>query len=240
MDLHFATERVASLKDAALRYLVIVAGILTALALNQWIESRAHARQGVQALAEIDAELRRNRKLLGSVLAQQSAQLERLAKAEALLGADSFATPGLDRRVGELVRGNLLDDIGNINLAALQRSAWDTAVASQSLRHLPRGRAETMARVYAAMQEITTTARLLTVSDRSFATLIAIDTYQRGESTDALRFARALREHRLTLSAVNSGYQALAEALAQALGDAAKPDAPMSAASAASAASTVR
>lgn len=234
MDLHFATERVASLKDAALRYLVIVAGILTALALNQWIESRAHARQGAVALTEIEAELKRNQTLLGKVLAAQAAKLERLTKAEALLGADSFAKPGLDRRVGEMMQGNLLDEVGDINLAALQRSAWDTAVASQSLQHLPRGRAEVLARVYAAMQEISTTARELTVSDRNFGALIAIDTFSRGESTDALRFARALREHRLTLAAVHSGYTALALALAEALGEAAPtvlPAAPASAAS---------
>jgi hypothetical protein len=242
MDLHFATEKVASFKDAALRYLVIVAGILTALALNQWIESRAQARQGAVALAEIEAELQRNQTLLGKVLAQQAAQLERLTQAEALLGADSFATPGLDRRARELVQGDLLSEVGNINLAALQRSAWDTAVASQSLQYLPRGRAEAMARVYAAMLEISTMARQFTASSSNFASLLVIDAFNRGESTDALRFARALREHRLTLAGAHSGYQALAEALAQALGDVAATDAPAptAAASAASAASTAR
>jgi hypothetical protein len=236
MDLHFATERVASLKDAALRYLVIVAGILTALALNQWIESRAHARQGAVALAEIEDELKRNQTLLGKVLARQAAQLQLLEQAEAKLGADSFATPGLERRARELVQSGSGSDIGNINLAAFQRSAWDTAVASQSLQYLPRARTEAAARVYAAMQEISTTARQLVVSDRSFNSLIVVDTFVRGESTDALRFARALREHRLTLAAVHSGYQALA----QALGEAGALDAPAAAASAASADSTLR
>jgi hypothetical protein len=69
-----------------------------------------------------------------------------------------FATPGLDRRVGEPMRGKLLDEIGTINLAALQRSARDTAAASPSLRYLPCGRSQTIARVCAAMPKISTTA----------------------------------------------------------------------------------
>jgi hypothetical protein len=69
-----------------------------------------------------------------------------------------FATPGPDRRVGEPMRGKLLDEIGTINHAALQRSARDTAAACPSLRYLPYGRPRTIARVCAAMQKISNTA----------------------------------------------------------------------------------
>jgi hypothetical protein len=217
MDLHFATERVASLTDAALRYIVIVAGILTALALNQWIESRTQARLGAVALAEIEAELQRNQKLLVGVLARQAGQLERLDKAESLLGKDSFAAPGLDNRARQLLQSDLLDEVGNINLAALQRSAWDTAVASQSLRYLPRDRTEPFARFYAASQEISNVARQLTASPYNLGALSVLDAFSRNESDNALGFARALREHRLTLVAVNSGYKALEAALANAM-----------------------
>ncbi len=232
MDLHFATEKVASLKDAGLRYLVIVAGILTALALGQWTEARRHAQQGAQALADIEGELRRNEALLAGALDTQAAQLAQLERAEEQLGKTSFAVPDLEQRARRLLAEVTLDGVGDFNLVALQRSNWDAAVASQSLQYLPRDRTVALARAYAAAQEISAISRQVTINGATFNNLIALDMYDRGEMRDALRFARALREHRLTLTSIHGGYRALRGVMREAAGmPAAAPTAAASAAS---------
>ena len=123
MDLHVATEKVVSLKDAGLRYLVIVSGILTALALGQWVEARQHARRAAQALESIEAELARNERHLADVLAKQQALMTRLQAIEQQLGGNSFAVPDLPQRAKAVVQAGSLEGLMQFSLAALQRSA---------------------------------------------------------------------------------------------------------------------
>ncbi len=219
MDLHFATEKVASLKDAALRYLVIVAGILTALALNQWLEVRANARQGAQALASIEDELRRNRVLLGKVIESQRESLEKLQAIETVLGEDSFAVPDLAQRARRVLDDRRFDGATDVQLAALQRSAWDAAVASQALQHVPKDRAVALARAYAALAGVTGIAQRTAYSSTTFDNLYPVDMFNRRESTDALRFARGVRQHRLVMQGIHGGYLSLQGVLGEALGE---------------------
>jgi hypothetical protein len=206
-----------SLKDAALRYLVIVSGILTALALGQWVEARQHARQGAQALESIEAELARNERNLADVLAQQQAMMTRLQAIEQQLGGGSFAVPDLPQRAKAVVQAGSLEGQMQFSLAALQRSAWDTAVASQSLQHVPKARAVAMARAYAVIQEVSSIARQMALSDLTMANIFAMDAYYRGESPDALRFARGVHQHLQTLAIIHGSYRSLMQALRDAL-----------------------
>jgi cell division protein ZapA (FtsZ GTPase activity inhibitor) len=217
MDLHFATEKVASLKDAGLRYLVIVAGILTALCLNQWIETRRQADQGAEALSSIEAELRRNQDTLAKVMQQQQVVLDKLQAVQERLGKGSFAVPDLQARARAVLKEELLEGTTDLNLAALQRSAWDAVVANQSLQYVPKERAVVLARAYAAIGEISSVARQSALAPSTFDNLITLDMYDRGESADALRFARAVRQHALLVKVVHSSYQALQSAIQQAL-----------------------
>ena len=218
MDLHVATEKVVSLKDAGLRYLVIVAGILTALALGQWTESRRHAQQGAQTLAEIQEELRRNEGSLSRALENQKRQIAQLTSAEELLGKETFAVPDLKDRARAVLKNQNLS-LGDFNLVAVQRSAWDTAVASQSLQYVPKAQVVKFARFYAGALEVADAARQINISSTTFESLMAIDMFDRGETQDALRFARALREYRLTVAGLNSGYSLLRTTVQEALGD---------------------
>jgi len=238
MDLHFATEKVASLKDAALRYLVIVAGILTALALNQWIEVRAHARLGAQALASIEDELRRNHDLLGKVIASQRRAIDKLMVIEARLGGDSFAVPDLGKRARSVLDDDLLEGATDQNLAALQRSAWDAAVTSQALQYIPKERAVDLARAYAALDTVTRIVEAAAFAVYTYENTVALDMFARKESQDAMRFARSVRQHRLVMEGIHAGYLALQKTLGKASGrttaaDSAALPAPASGASAA-------
>lgn len=226
MDLHFATEKVAGLKDAALRYLVIVAGILTALALNQWLEVRAQGRQGAQALSSIEDELRRNQAVLGQVISQQQRALAKLTAIETQLGEDSFAVPDLAARARRVLDDRQFDGATEVQLAALQRSAWDAAVVSQSLQYVAKERAVALARAYAALDGVTGIARQTAYSATTFDNLIALDMFNRKESPDALRFARGVRQHRLVLQGIHAGYLSLQKALAEALGEPVAAPAP--------------
>lgn len=213
MDLHFATERVASIKDAALRYLVIVAGILTALLLNQFVESRQNARLARTAKAAIESETKRNELVLRTVLAEISKQQAQLTAAEEILGKDSFANSRLSASARLIVQGELLNGVGSISIAGLQRSAWDGAISAQALQFLPSDFVVSRTRAYAAISEVGIIIRQLALSDRTFQNVWAIDAFSRNESGDPMRFARALREQRLTLKLVETNYLALLEAL---------------------------
>jgi hypothetical protein len=194
---------------------VIVAGIVTALGLNQWVDARTHARQGAQALATIEAELKRNEAVLTNALEAQRAQLAQFNAALDMLGKDSFKAPDLPARAQAVLKSEKISLDFGLTLAALQRSAWETAIASQSLQYIPQDRAIQLSRAYAAMQEIGSAARQLTLSASVFANAAEADAYVRGDSKDALRFARAIRETMLSMTVVTQQYTFLRDTLHQ-------------------------
>jgi hypothetical protein len=217
MEIHPITEPVQSLKEFGVHYLLIVLGIATASGLEQWREKRIHRKQAKEAVMVIEEELRANLKNLHNSIDKLRAEGDRFAAFEHALGAESFASADLVERATALLKQHEGEFEFGFHVSALRRSAWDAALASGALQHAERGHVVRYARAYAGADELVGHARLLVNGEHISAITRAIDMYCRRESTDALRFARAIRELVMVFRQVSSTYLGLTTAIEQAL-----------------------
>jgi hypothetical protein len=217
VEIHPITEPVQSLKEFGVHYLLIVLGIATALGLEQWREKRIHRKQAKEAVMAIEEELRANLKNLHNSIDKLRAEGDRFAAFEHALGAESFASADLADRATTLLKQHEGKFEFDFDVSALRRSAWDTAMASGALQHAEHGHVARYARAYAAADEIVGHARLLVNGEHISAINRAIDMYCRRESTDALRFARAIRELVMLFRQISGIYVGLVTAIEQAL-----------------------
>jgi hypothetical protein len=231
MEIHVFADKLRSYRELAVHYLLIVLGILTAMGLEQCNESRHHAQQAAAAEKAIVAELRSNLKTLSDTIENQQKSLVFVQAAEVQLGEKTFAVPDLEGRAQAVLRGVDASKLElGINLASLRRTEWESAIAGQTLQHMDRAKVVAFTRVYAAMQDVNSIMRQLLSNSRILEPATVIDMYSRGETKDALLFARAVRDFHQSMRAVNGIYVTLADTLRETLGE----PAPAPAASAAS------
>jgi hypothetical protein len=231
MEIHVFADKLRSYKELAVHYLLIVLGILTAMGLEQCNESRHHAQQAAAAEKAIVAELRGNLKSLSGVIERQQKSLVILQAAEARLGDKTFAVPDLEARaqavLSDFEKSN--EEIG-FNIATQRRTEWESAIAGQTLQHMDRSKVVAFTKVYASMQDVTSVTRQLLSNSLVLEPADVIDMYIRGESKDALQFARAVRRFQQTIRSMSGMHTSLADTLRETLGE----PAPAAAASAAS------
>jgi hypothetical protein len=217
VEIHPITEPVQSLKEFGVHYLLIVLGIATALGLEQWREKRIHRKQAKEAVTGIEEELRANLKNLHRSIDKLRAEGDRFAAFEHALGADSFASADLADRATTLLKQHEGEFEFGFHISALRRSAWDAAMASGALQHAEHGHVVRYARVYAAAEELVGHARLMVNGNHVSQISRAIDMYCRRESTDTLRFARAIRELVMFFRQISGTYVGLVTAIEQTL-----------------------
>ncbi len=152
MDVHIGREAVTSWKDFVVRYLLIVMGILSAWAVNQWNESRQHARQAEQARASLREELDANLKdLRQAIAANEREKGEGLTLSTPLLQA--LQARRSDAEIARDVIGNWQPTL-RLTLPTLRRDAWEAAVAGQALAHLGPDELRRFSAAYAAMRDV--------------------------------------------------------------------------------------
>jgi hypothetical protein len=149
MDVQIARERITSWRDFLVRYLLIVAGILSAWAVNQWNESRHQRRTAEQTRSALKAELVRD---LTEIRHARQFDDEQLAKSTALLHAliEALQAGPAGRKSTQRILagwdGRLLE-----NQVTVERSSWDAAVAGQAVTTLGAGELRRFAGAYAAL-----------------------------------------------------------------------------------------
>lgn len=231
MEIHVFAEKLRSFKELAVHYVLIVLGILTATGLEQCKESRHHAQQAAAAETAIVVELRGNLKTLSRTIESQQKSLAFLEAAEARLGDKTFAVPDLEARAQAVARDFEKSDAAiDFTLTSQRRTEWESAIAGQTLQHMDRVKVVAFTKVYAATLEIGSAMRQLYTSSHLFELFEVIDKYSRGESKDALQFARAVRQLQQLTRSTTRTHVMLADILRESLGD----PAPAAAASAAS------
>jgi hypothetical protein len=137
-------------KDLAKHYLMIVLGILTALALEGWIEHIHERHAAAAASAQIEAEISANRKEIERVRAHDLERMHDLEKARDMLVNDikAHATDAqiLQHFQQQEPNGLYLD----WRWPTLRHEAWDVAVANQSAGWIDSDKLRRYAAVYAA------------------------------------------------------------------------------------------
>ena len=149
MHIEPPNTRLASFKDFARHYLMIVLSILTALGLEAWIEHTHHAQAAATASAQIEAEIRQNLAEVDIDVQRDARQLQKLDKIRDTVIQDLKAHVPDDVAQQHILA---LTDQGfdlNLQFPTLRHEAWDVAVANQSASWIDRSRMQRYATAYA-------------------------------------------------------------------------------------------
>jgi len=140
-------RRQRSMLGAALQIALIGAGVFLGLAGDEWRENARNRRQAAASLRGFRAEITNNRQAVQAVVDYRPAVLTRL---RAYLNADRTVRNTADVRVQGL------------RIVAFEHTAWDLALATQSLAHIDQDLALALSRVYSEQQRITELSRGMT------------------------------------------------------------------------------
>lgn len=154
MDVHIAREAVTSWKDFVVRYLLIVLGILSAWAVNQWSEARAHRHVAEQARGALRAELQNDLKDLRESLDFDRAAIAKLQPFRTRL-FDALKAGRSERDIDAAVVAPWQDALQD-KYPTLRRDAWDAAIAGQAVAHLGADELRRYSAAYAAMRDLET------------------------------------------------------------------------------------
>lgn len=155
MDIHLSSERLKSWRDFVARYLLLVFGILTALAIDQWKDHRLQVRHATEARVAIEAELRANLKEVVEARASDVEARERLDSVFRWLIERVRA-----RRIGDpafMAELQLrLPELGQLRFSTptLRHDAWDAAVATGRLVALPPDEFRRLSYTYAVQHDV--------------------------------------------------------------------------------------
>lgn len=150
--MHFGMPKVSpnSMKDFLGQYLMIVLGVLTALALNAWVEHVQHAHAAADASAQIEAELRTNLEDIQRTRSHDARRLKALEHLRDSLLQDVKA--GLpDAVIEQHILANANDAWFGLNTVTPRREAWDQAVANQSIGWIDKTHLRQYATLYARL-----------------------------------------------------------------------------------------
>jgi hypothetical protein len=132
--MHVEVDRVpmASFKDFAKHYLMIVLSILTALGLEAWIEHSHHSHAAERSRQRMDQELSSVLQNIQRAEELDQKSLSNLKSLDTMVAGD--LTSGLDtREITKKILARKNDYTVNTSFPALPTNAWDVAVADQSI-----------------------------------------------------------------------------------------------------------
>ncbi|HTV84610.1 MAG TPA: hypothetical protein VME63_04350 [Dyella sp.] len=139
-----------TMKDLAKHYVMIVLGIVTALALEAWVE-HVHERHAAEAAStQIEAEIRTNRSEIDKARARDTQRMHDLQKLRDVLVQDIKAHAS-DAQIIQHMQQNAPDGLYlDWRWPILRHEAWDVAVANQSAGWIDNDKLRRYAAVYAA------------------------------------------------------------------------------------------
>ena len=217
--MHFEPPKVSihSLKDFLKHYLMIVLSILTALGLEAWIEHAHHAHAAEAASRQMTAELRQNLAETRDSLQKNGSALQSIGKLDAMLVADLKAglpPATINRHLRAQEHGFQL----NLNWPSLPSSAWDVAVANQSVSWIEPASLKKFSAAYAAQRETEAWVQHDSVLMLDVPRVIDFRTdLDTGRDVDPQAFLYTLQQMKATVTSMKNNLQALAEQLAAAV-----------------------
>jgi hypothetical protein len=149
MDIHPPTGKVHSIKEYLIHLSMVVLGILIALGLEQWRESRHHASLAAQATRDIKLEIESNQGLLRKVIPKFEKALPIVS---AIADAQKAAIKAFEAKAGPVPEPK--DDDLDLASPSLQSTAWEVATISQATNYMPREDLVKFSRVYTAQKFI--------------------------------------------------------------------------------------
>jgi len=205
-----------SLKDFAKHYLMIVLGILTAIGIEQAVESAHHRAQAAHATRDVEEELQSNLREARSVLAANTRRLAALESVRESLDQDlqkkDLSIETFRSRIAAI-------DVGAA-LPALRRDAWDAAIASQALAYVEAGKVRRYSEGYTAQRDTMTAVMATFTMGNWAAQLLGVGVDAKLGKVDHAALLKALGTYELTLKSVAGNERELEKALEGAVGEA--------------------
>ncbi len=152
--MHFEIPKAKSFKAFAGEYVMIVVSILTALALEHAAQRYHRWHVVEEAVHSLNTEIAANMVETHKVIEHNTAQVDKLARLKAVVGADIKAGASDHDTLRHMMKeaGN---EFGlNIRSPSLQREAWDVAIANQALSYMDAARLQRYARLYAVTRDM--------------------------------------------------------------------------------------
>lgn len=140
-------RRQRSMLSAALQIALIGAGVFLGLAGDEWREHARNRRQAAASLQGFRAEIVNNRRAVEAVVEYHATVLTGL---RAYLNAD------------RTVRNTSAVRMQGLRMVAFEHTAWDLALATQSLAHIDQDLAFALSRVYNEQHRIAELSRGMT------------------------------------------------------------------------------
>ncbi len=153
--MHFEIPKVRmhSFREFTKHYLMIVLSILTALGLEQWIETTHHRHAAESSSSQIRAELRETLDGIHSSLQANTQKIEPLKSLYGIVADD--VRKGLSNElINQHIQAHKEDFILSISWPTFSTQAWDVAVANQSATWIDTNALRRYSTAYAAQREV--------------------------------------------------------------------------------------
>ncbi len=199
--MHLEVDRLpmASLKDFAKHYLMIVLSILTALGLEAWIEHSHHDHAAERSRKRMDQELRDVLQAIQRAEQMDQKSLSNLRSLDDMVAGDLGS--GVDtKEITKKILARKDDYTLNTSWPSLPTNAWDVAVADQSIGWMDTVNLQRYSAAYTA--ERTLSNWMLhdsTVLIDAPRLVDSVTDLQMGHPVDPYTFLRSLRQMELLL-----------------------------------------
>ncbi|MES2107072.1 MAG: hypothetical protein V4634_23875 [Pseudomonadota bacterium] len=217
--MHFEIPKthIKTFKEFAGHYLMIVISIVTALGLEQWIESVHHSHLAEIASKEIQQEIRANIEALDVSFAHNASQLKAVSATQAALVEKIRAglpAGEINTYIDEQVRKKFSL---SLEWPTVRHEAWDVAVANQSVTWMDPSLLRRYSIAYATQRDGQADTKLGISSMFSGTRFVDLNTDLELGATDPRELARIMRQVRSVLASTQNNLTSIRAELQKAL-----------------------
>lgn len=142
-----------SFKDFFKEYLLIVLGVVTALAANAWITRNQHAQAAAASTAAMEAELQASLESIGGSLKKNQAEIQQLGLLGKLI-ADDLRRGVPAKTINADIASHRAQFQAGAYFPDTSTSAWDVAVANQSVSWIAPDRLQLYSTAYSDLRNL--------------------------------------------------------------------------------------
>ncbi|MES2071504.1 MAG: hypothetical protein V4488_14210 [Pseudomonadota bacterium] len=199
--MHFEIPKVhiKTIKEFAGHYLMIVISIITALGLEQWLESAHHRHLAEIASQQIEQELRANVDAIGVSLTHNTTQLQAVTEMQRGL-AEQIKAGSPAGEINKYIEERIKKQFNlSLEWPTVRHEAWDVAVANQSVTWMDAARLRRYSVAYATQRDGQADTRLGASSMLSGTRFVDLSTDLELGVAEPRELARVLRQMRSVL-----------------------------------------
>jgi len=226
--MHFEVPQahIKTFKEFAGHYLMIVISIVTALGLEQWMESTHHKHLAEIASQQIQQEIRANVDAIDATLTHNAGQLKAVtAMQTGLVEKIKAGLPAAD--INTYIEQQIKKQFSlSLEWPTVPHEAWDVAVANQSVTWMDPSVLRRYSVAYATQRDGQADTRLGTTAMLSGTRFVDVSTDLELGTVDARELARVLRQMRSVLASTQNNLTDTKAALLKALDTNAEKPAP--------------